>query len=381
MIKKVSSILFFLGFLSFANATSEHNSAEDWRNGFITAYKAMKAETQLQGIDERIIPVKKYIIYFNANKDDVSDWDKLMVQMFGYSSSIYKPIRTKNNFLIFGSYDNKATAYQELDMLNDKIFNNSKKFTLEIMEHDEKKVFKADKALLASELKGLEKLLIEHNKILLEKKKRELEENQKVAIIYVDKNTGKVVNKNNNSSVSSVNKKSSKKGKVYIVKKHGVVLRDKNNEIVKTMKKGDRLRIIKVKNNIGKTSYGNFIDMDAFKKDVKTLTINKKKLNDKIEEIRKKNQKEDNPIVLNDDNGLIGQLFSTIKYTPYCFITSKTKNIDIYNFTKAGSVSLYEKPADISKIVYDKDGNIYYKLFGEQKFIKKSDNLSFMKLK
>ena len=109
MVKKIlfSSMIIFscLNAIASNNINSDTIAAKSWRDGFITAYKAMQVETKLQGLDNRIIPVEKYIIYFDASKDDVSTWDTLMVQMFGYSSSIYKPIRTTNNLLIFGLID------------------------------------------------------------------------------------------------------------------------------------------------------------------------------------------------------------------------------------------------------------------------------------
>ena len=180
--------------VSLSAMDSEDDARLDaWRNGFVTAYKAMKVDTKIQGIENREIKTEKYIIYFDANSDDIATWDKLMVQMFGYSSSIHKPIRTTNNWIIFDSYEDKATAKQELELLNNRIFKNSKKYKLSLFENKENKKFFNDKALLTSDLNDLKNLLKIIEKSKLEKIKNELEENQKVALVYVDNKTGEII--------------------------------------------------------------------------------------------------------------------------------------------------------------------------------------------
>ncbi|MDQ1268157.1 MAG: hypothetical protein QG567_734 [Campylobacterota bacterium] len=166
---------------------------DSWRDGFITAYKAMQVDVSMQGLENRAIETKKYIIYFDANGDDIADWDRLMVQMFGYSSSVHKPVRTLDNWIIFNSYDNKATAQQETAIMNERIFKNSKKYKLQVYENKDNRVFLNDKALLSSQLKELEELFKIVEKQKLEDKQRELEDNQKVAIIYVDSATGAIL--------------------------------------------------------------------------------------------------------------------------------------------------------------------------------------------
>lgn len=178
----------------FAATDYSNDSLDTWRDGFITAYKALKVDSATQGVTSKEINTEDFIIYFDASTQDVSDWDKLMVQMFGYSSSIHKPIRTVENFIIFDSYNNKATALQEMESLNSKIFKNSEKYKLKIFDNSIlKRKFYNDKALLMSELKELETLLNNVNKIKLSQKEKELEENQKVALVYVDNNTNKVL--------------------------------------------------------------------------------------------------------------------------------------------------------------------------------------------
>lgn len=168
------------------------SKVDAWREGFITSYKAMEVDTQIQGLKSTPLKLNQYIIYFDANKEDVATWDKLMIQMFGYTSSITKPIRTTNNWIIFSSYDNKASAVQEMEVLNQKIFKNSKEYKLQLFDNKENRVFSNAIALLASQLKELEAIMLEHNKIELEKEKQKLEENQKVAVIYVN-NDGKII--------------------------------------------------------------------------------------------------------------------------------------------------------------------------------------------
>lgn len=178
----------------FAATDYSNDSLDTWRDGFITAYKALKVDSATQGVTSKEINTEDFIIYFDASTQDVSDWDKLMVQMFGYSSSIHKPIRTVENFIIFDSYNNKATALQEMESLNSKIFKNSEKYKLKIFDNSIlKRKFYNDKALLMSELKELETLLNNVNKIKLSQKEKELEDNQKVALVYVDNNTNKVL--------------------------------------------------------------------------------------------------------------------------------------------------------------------------------------------
>lgn len=171
----------------------EDDSAKVWRDGFITGFKAIKTDAKVQGLTSQKIATKKYIIYFNANSEDIAEWDKLMVQMYGYTSSITQPIRTTSDWIIFNSFDNKATAIQELEMLNDKIFKGSEKYSLKLYENKMNKVFYNSTALLTKELVGLKKLLKDMNRMKLDKKKKELEENQKVMIVYVDKNTNKII--------------------------------------------------------------------------------------------------------------------------------------------------------------------------------------------
>lgn len=171
----------------------EGTKVETWRNGFIVAYKAMEVDTKTQGLENKEIPTRRYVIYFDARGDDIATWDKLMVQMFGYSSSVHKPVRTTGDLIIFESYDNKATALQELDILNDKIFKNSKKYRLQMMDNKEAKRFYSDKALLAENLTDLRKLFKEIERLKINDKSRELEENQKVAVVYVNNETGEII--------------------------------------------------------------------------------------------------------------------------------------------------------------------------------------------
>jgi len=186
-------ILIVASLLSSAYAMDYGDSKVDaWRDGFITSYKAMEVDTQIQGLKSSPLKLNQYIIYFDANKEDVATWDKLMIQMFGYTSSVTKPIRTTNNWVIFSSYDNKASAVQEMEVLNQKIFKNSKEYKLQLFDNKEGRVFSNAIALLASHLKELEAIMLEHNKIELEKEKQKLEENQKVAVIYVNSD-GKII--------------------------------------------------------------------------------------------------------------------------------------------------------------------------------------------
>lgn len=192
--------------LSSALFAIEYNDEklDSWRSGFITAYKAMEVDTQQQGLESKKMVTNKYIIYFDANGDDIAIWDKLMVQMFGYSASVHKPIRTTKDWIIFTSYDNKATALQELDILNKKIFKNSKRYKLQFFDNEKNEVFYNDKALLTSQLVELKELLKIAEGQKLKEKERELEENQKVALIYVNKATGEVVDMDKGDSGSVV---------------------------------------------------------------------------------------------------------------------------------------------------------------------------------
>jgi hypothetical protein len=167
-----------------------------WRNGFITGYKAVKTDAEVQGIHNNVIQTKKYVIYFDASGDDIAEWDYLMVQMFGYTNSVNQPVRTENNWIIFASYDNKATATQEMEMLNEKIFKNSEKYKLALFENDKNRVFYNSSALLLKELKDFQALLTRINNQKLEEKKRDLEENQKVLVVYVDPD-GKIIDEKN----------------------------------------------------------------------------------------------------------------------------------------------------------------------------------------
>ena len=46
----------------------EDSNLASWRDGFITAYKALKLDTKLQGVQSKPIPTEKYIIYFDYTK-------------------------------------------------------------------------------------------------------------------------------------------------------------------------------------------------------------------------------------------------------------------------------------------------------------------------
>ncbi|OGS70820.1 MAG: hypothetical protein A3F91_09915 [Flavobacteria bacterium RIFCSPLOWO2_12_FULL_35_11] len=193
MKKILLSVALFLT-ATFSTAMEyKDDKMDSWRDGFITAYKAMEVDVSMQGLESKKIDTKKYIIYFDANGEDIADWDRLMVQMFGYSSSVHKPVRTVDNWIIFNSYDNKATALQETVIMNERIFKNSKKYKLQVYENKDNRVFLNDKALFSSQLKELEELFKVVEKQKIEEKQKDLEDNQKVAIVYVDSATGAIL--------------------------------------------------------------------------------------------------------------------------------------------------------------------------------------------
>lgn len=182
---KLYLISLLLPLLAYAN----NAEAEAWKNGFITAYKAMKADSRIQGLMEEEIPTKRYVVYFDASHRELAEWDKLMVQMLGYTTSIYDPIRTKDDWIIFASFDSYGTAKQETKMLNEKVFRGQEK-KLTVFDNIKNKKFFAAQTLLSEDILHLKELLKrEHEarlKIAIDQKKQELHENQKVAIIYVD---------------------------------------------------------------------------------------------------------------------------------------------------------------------------------------------------
>jgi len=422
MKKKILLTIMLISSLYSQQATADDENsiaAKSWRNGFITAYKAMEVETKLQGIDNKPIHTKKYVIYFDANKDNISDWDSLMVQMFGYSSSIYKPIRAKNKWLIFGSYDNKATAYQELRMLNNKIFKNSEKYKLQIFVNKNNKVFLADNAILTNEIKGLKEILLKRNaKILSEKEKKikaELEKNQKIAIVYLDKEGNQI----KNATVKQLVKKTKyphkdKKGKIYRVRRLNSKLYLKPVEddkyFLKTMKLGDRLRIIDIKDGWGLTSKNHYIKMKSFwklssnntkttvkaEKPVETTPVTKKpvikRAIEPMPEKKKTTVKAEKPVepvvetqskkkILTPEEPLNGYIDTNlmsldlykIKNEPFIY------NKKIYKkFIKSGIYkNNFVDTLAYSYKVEDENGDVFYKIYKKDFFIKKSDEIFF----
>ncbi len=277
MLKKTLS-MFCLSLSLYASSTNiSLNAAKQWQNGFITAFKAMQVETKLQGINNHIIPTKKYIIYFNANKNKVSVWDSLMVQMFGYTSSIFKPVRTTTGWLIFGSFNGKATAYQELNMLNAKMFKNAKGHELKIFINKNHQKFYADKALLSSEIEGLEHTLKQNNKKVLAREKQSLRNNQKIAIVYVNKKTGTILktyhakkpmcNKHTKFQKKNIHR-SIEKGKLLTIytPTANLYYTMSKKEYFATLKKGNEVKIVKKIGKWGVTSLNHYILLKSFQK-------------------------------------------------------------------------------------------------------------------
>lgn len=196
MIKKIILSAGLICATSLSAIDYDDKNLNTWRDGFITAFKAMQIDTKVQGIKSNLINTKKYLIYFDASGEDIATWDKLMVQMFGYTSSVHKPVRTTNNWIIFNSYDNKATAMQELKMLNDKIFKNSKIYKLQLKDISllKTKLYNS-KALLMDELQDLEDLLRKITDLKIKKEVKSLHDNQKIAIVYVDEKSGELIDK------------------------------------------------------------------------------------------------------------------------------------------------------------------------------------------
>ena len=397
MVKKILLTIILISSLYSKQAMADDDNsiaAKSWRNGFITAYKAMEVETKLQGIDNKPIHTKKYVIYFDANKDNISDWDSLMVQMFGYSSSIYKPIRAKNKWLIFGSYDNKATAYQELRMLNNKIFKNSEKYKLQIFVNKNNKVFLTDNAILTNEIKGLKKILLKQNaKILSQKKKKlktELEKNQKVAIVYLDKEGNQVKNVVAKKPVKKI-KNLHKKGKIYKIKRTNSKLYlkpiEKEQYYLKTMKVGDRIRIVDIKDGWGLTSKNHYIPMSCFKKPVaktKKAIVKMKKPSVKNSPVVKSNsvvkaQSEkkvltpEEPLNGYIDTDLMSLNLYKIKNEPFIY------NKKVYKkFIKDGTYkNNFVDVLAYSYKVEDENGNVFYKIYKKDFFLKKIDKIFF----
>jgi hypothetical protein len=194
---KILTILLALNSYIFANSfESQQAEAKAWKDGFITAYKALKADSKIQGLKNEIIPLDKYIVYFDVSDKNMAQWDKLMIQMMGYTTSIHDPIRTTNDWIIFASFDNYGTAKQEMEMLNSRLFSNQKA-KLQLFENNEEKTFLASKTLLSEDIKHLKEIMEKQSSLKLSKeinkKNKELDDNQKVAIVYIDKNTNKEI--------------------------------------------------------------------------------------------------------------------------------------------------------------------------------------------
>lgn len=415
MIKKILLAVLLINSLYASEILANNDdsiAAKSWRNGFITAYKAMEVESKLQGLGNKPIDVKKYVIYFDANKENISNWDALMVQMFGYSSSIYKPIRTTNNWLIFGSYNNRATAYQELHMLNNKIFKNSEKYRLKIFENNKNKKFITDSAILTNEIQGLKKILKQKNKRILTQEKlklqRKLKENQKVAIVYVDKNSNQIKNNILPLKIKKTNTKSkiiNKKGFVYKIKRKNAKIYSKpiakNKYFFKTLKIGDRVRIVSIEDKWGFTSKNHYILMSYFLKPMSkvikkvednttkhitkaTIVKHIKKPIIKKKEIKKSKIKSvqskkliapEEPLNGYIDTALINFDLYKIKDEPFVYTKKLYKK-----FVKDGIY--YNNFTDVIAYSYkvsDDDGNIYYKIYKKNTFVKKSSELLFKK--
>ena len=380
MIKNIFiSVLLCSGLFANSFNNNEDIQAQNWRDGFVTAYKAMQMETKLQGLDSnKPFKDKKYVIYFDASKDNISDWDTLMVQMFGYSSSIYKPIRTTNNWIIFGSFNRKATATQELNSLNEKLFKNSDKYHLQLFDNSEGRKFYKGKALLYANIKDLEQKVKEKNKKKLEeyiaKKKKELEANQKVEIVYVDKDNGDIFkqfcSQNSSNTKKETRKKTkTKRGRVYTMKQDGVrVFRtEKMQNPLVVLKAGNHLRIVSIKNNIGKTSKNHFVYMNE---------ILGKKIIHKKNKAKKASKKITNkkPVTYipeePNDHYFITDLQSLDVYTLPSFKYGKNL-YDENNFQKTNK-KLYNNYGNMkySYIIEDYSGNKWLKLYKQNKFIK-----------
>lgn len=194
---KTTLILMLLA-LSLQAYEFGEDKADAWKNGFITCFKATKADANIQGLLEAPIKTKRYILYFDGKKAELAKWDELLILMFGYTRSIHSPIRTKSGWIIFTSSDSLPTAKQELDMLNKTIFKDKKvKDKLQLFDNEENRVFYAAKTIFAEEIKDLADIMKaqfeKEYKEKLDQHKKELNENQQVAILFVDKATNEVI--------------------------------------------------------------------------------------------------------------------------------------------------------------------------------------------
>jgi hypothetical protein len=195
--KKITSIMAAtIIATSFVTANDSFSESKAWKNGFITAYKALKEDGRIQGLNKEKIPVKQFIVYFDATDKKLAEWDKLMIQMMGYTTSIHDPIRTTDNWIIFASFDSYGMAKQEMDMLNERLFEKQEN-KLKLFENTQNRVFLADRTLLTEDIKHLKEILDKQSAIKLtnsiNKKNKEIADNQQVAIVYIDKSKGEQI--------------------------------------------------------------------------------------------------------------------------------------------------------------------------------------------
>lgn len=312
----MKKILFFLALLVGVNSFAieyQNNKSAIWRDGFITAYKAMSKDSEIQGLLGKPIKTNRYIIYFDTNRNDIAQWDKLMLVMFGYTSSVYDPIRAKNGWIIFASFDDKATAKQELQDLNNKIFANTKNLSLKLYDNKNHRVFYTAKTLLAKDIKDLEQILKNNYKKKLQIAKKRLQQNQKVAVIIVN-------NKKDKKKVNNIISKINKNTKI-------------NNKILSPVKK-------KPKNKPKKIHKNNLISIAPL------LSVSPK-----------------GKFIIKNATAMVYKLNSNKEYI------GNEKSFNVNNFIIVGVAKNNGKYYPYSSIISDSDGTKYVKVFHKNLFI------------
>jgi len=362
MMKKMYCFFFLVTSL-FASFFSD-DELESYRNGFIAAYKAMRVDAEIQGINSKVLDIKDYIIYFDASDKMISNYDRLMVQMFGYLPSVRRPIRTVENFIVFDSYDDYTTALGKMEILNKKIFRNSKKYKLKIFDNSTKKrKFYNDRALLIDCLKELEALLRKNNEIKLVKKQKVAKNSSKI-----DKNTfiaEKFYGKPKKESVMAFYRptynmkykkdKISQKDILEFESKNGYGwFKVKNKRLYL---QGHLIDIVKKSKSI-KTNKKS--KLSSIKKSIVSPKVIKKTIPKKIKKGKKKEDKK--LFTLMEKEVVVFQLNDTYK---------ENKNIyEVKYFHAKGTMENNYSRIEYTSIVSDTDGNKYIKLKNKNAYIK-----------
>lgn len=125
MIKKLFLFLVFTAFSLHAATDQQLELIKAWKDGVTFGIRLLPIEYTSQGIDEKIVHLKKYAVVLNTDKliknEGLSTTQIILYKSFGLREGL-TPILLKNKLLVFASYNNPYDADELVASLNQNYF-------------------------------------------------------------------------------------------------------------------------------------------------------------------------------------------------------------------------------------------------------------------